>query len=167
MGGKILKILLNAELGESIGYFDEPEAAAESSIVRPRPHEAHGEEYWRWRLHMAEQIAGQVDASRFGVRAVYLIGSTANATAGPDSDIDLLFHVDGTREQREALSVWLEGWSLSLSEMNYLRTGYRSHGLLDVHMVTDRDIENRTSFAVKINAVTDPARPLSMKRPAS
>ena len=113
---------------------------------------------------MAEQIAGRMEASRFGVKAAYLIGSTANATAGPDSDIDLLIHVDGTGEQREALSVWLEGWSLSLSEMNYLRTGYRSTGLLDVHMVTDRDIENRTSFAVKINAVTDPARPLPLKQ---
>lgn len=163
-GGKILRILLNAELGESIGYFDDPEAPAESAIVRPRYHETHGDEYWRWRLHMAEQIAGRMEASRFGVKAAYLIGSTANATAGPDSDIDLLIHVDGTGEQREALSVWLEGWSLSLSEMNYLRTGYRSTGLLDVHMVTDRDIENRTSFAVKINAVTDPARPLPLKQ---
>ena len=43
-------------------------------------------------------------------------------------------------EQRRALELWLEGWSLCLAEMNFLRTGYRSQGLLDVHFVTDDDI---------------------------
>ena len=45
--------------------------------------------------------------------------------------------------------------------MNYLRTGYRSDGLLDVHLVTDEDIEKRTSYAVKIGAVTDAAQLLA------
>jgi hypothetical protein len=31
---------------------------------------------------------------------------------------------------------------------------------LDVHVVTDEDIASRTSYAAKIGAVTDPARPL-------
>jgi hypothetical protein len=44
--------------------------------------------------------------------------------------------------------------------MNYLRTGYKSEGLLDVHYVTDDDIEKQTSFAAKIGAVTDAARRL-------
>jgi len=51
---------------------------------------------------------------------------------------------------------------LSLAEFNYLRTGYRSDGLLDVHIITDEDIANKTSFAAKIGAVTDPARPLKI-----
>jgi hypothetical protein len=42
--------------------------------------------------------------------------------------------------------------------MNYLRTGYQTNGLLDVHLITDEDIAARDSFAVKIGAVTDPAR---------
>ncbi len=46
--------------------------------------------------------------------------------------------------------------------MNYLKTGYATEGLLDVHVVTDEDIENRTSYAVKIDAVTDAARPLAI-----
>jgi hypothetical protein len=33
---------------------------------------------------------------------------------------------------------------------------------LDVHIVTDEDIKNRDSFAIKIGAVTDAARPLPM-----
>jgi hypothetical protein len=72
----------------------------------------------------------------------------------------MLVHFRGTEEQRKDLALWLEGWSLCLDEINYLRTGYRSGGLLDVHIVTDEDIARKTSFAVKIDAVTDAAKPL-------
>ena len=47
--------------------------------------------------------------------------------------------------------------------MNYLKTGYASDGLLDIHIVTDQDIANKTSFAVKIGSITDPALPLKIK----
>ena len=57
---------------------------------------------------------------------------------------------------------WLEGWSLSLSEINLRRTGYKTDGLLDIHLITDDDIEKRTSYAVKIGAVTDGATPLPL-----
>lgn len=106
---------------------------------------------------MAERIAGSMELSRFGVKAIYVFGSTSNGTAGPGSDIDLLIHWQGTPKQREELLHWLEGWSRCLSEMNYLKTGYSTEGLLDVHIVTDEDIAKKTSFAVKIGAITDPA----------
>jgi len=112
---------------------------------------------------MAEEIAAQIQPSRFGVKSMYVIGSTVNGTAGPGSDIDLLIHFKGSPEQREDLLLWLEGWSMSLSEMNFLKTGYRTGGLLDVHIITDEDIEAKTSYAVKIGAATDPARSLRMK----
>ncbi|MFH0944155.1 MAG: nucleotidyltransferase domain-containing protein [Planctomycetota bacterium] len=107
-------------------------------------------------------MAGHLDASLFGVKAFYVFGSTKNATAGPGSDIDLLVHDGADPEQRRLLSTWLDGWSQSLAEINYLRTGYVSEGLLDVHFVTDEDIARRTSYAVKIGAVTDAARPLPL-----
>jgi hypothetical protein len=56
----------------------------------------------------------------------------------------------------------LSGWSSALSEMNYLKTGYQSEGLLDIHYVTDRDIENGDSYAIKISSVYDPAIPLRL-----
>jgi len=62
--------------------------------------------------------------------------------------------------QRNDLTSWLDGWSLALSQINFLRTGHKTDGLLDVHIITDEDIENRDSFAIKIGAVSDPARPL-------
>ena len=88
---------------------------------------------------MAEHIASEVDPARFGIKGMYVFGSTKNATAGPGSDIDLIVHVNGDEEARRQLEVWLEGWSLCLSEMNYLRTGYKTDGLLDVKIVTDAD----------------------------
>jgi len=112
---------------------------------------------------MAERLAAEMDAERFGVAAAYVFGSTKNGTAGPCSDIDLLIHFKGSAEQERELRHWLEGWSLCLSEMNYLRTGYRTDGLLDVHIVTDEDIARRDSFAIKIGAVTDPAQELPLK----
>ena len=136
-------------------------SAAEAATDRRREAETVGPDtHWRWRLRMAERIAAQLDPRRFGVKGLYVFGSTKNATAGPASDIDLLIHFAGSAEQKRDLDAWLEGWSLCLDELNYLRTGARSDGLLDSHFVTDDDIARQTSFAAKIGAVTDAARPL-------
>jgi hypothetical protein len=107
-----------------------------------------------------EKLAAQLDPDRFGVKGLYLFGSVKNAQSGPASDIDILIHFDGTEEQKKDLKTWLEGWSLSLSQINFLRTGYKTNGLLDVHIVTDEDIKNRDSYAIKIGAISDAARPL-------
>lgn len=112
---------------------------------------------------MAEKIASEVDAERFGVKGVYVFGSTKNATAAPDSDIDLIVHIDKDKCDVEKLSLWFEGWSLALSEMNYLRTGYKTKGLLDVQFVTDFDVAGKSGFGQKINAATDAARSLKLK----
>ncbi|HPS58784.1 MAG TPA: PEP/pyruvate-binding domain-containing protein [Spirochaetota bacterium] len=162
-GGDILRIVLNSDLGEALAYLAEAAVQGEAEVPKPGKVTVQSEDFWRWRMHMAEQIAGQIEPSRFGVKAVYVMGSTVNATAGPCSDLDLLVHFNGSAGQREQLLLWLEGWSLSLAEMNFLRTGYNTGGLLDVHIITDEDIASRTSYAIKINAITDPARPLAMK----
>ncbi len=164
---KVLHVLMNAELDEAVGILGEPTAdAGYTAEFDANVALANGLD-WRWRTRMAESIAAQLDPARFGVKAIYLFGSTKNATAGPASDIDLLVHFVGTDEQRRDLERWFEGWSLSLSEINYLRTGYRTQGLLDVHMVTDEDIAKRSSYAMKIGAVTDAARELSLATPES
>jgi predicted nucleotidyltransferase len=124
------------------------------------------EEHWRWRMRMAKHLAAELDAEKFGVVALYLFGSTKNATAGPGSDIDLLVHFRGTPEQESELRSWLGAWSQRLAEMNYQRTGNPSEGLLDVHLITDDDIAQRTSYAVKIGATTDAAMLLPTKKSA-
>jgi predicted nucleotidyltransferase len=97
------------------------------------------------------------------VKDIYVFGSVKNANAGPASDIDLLIHFNGNKQQKEKLLAWLEGWSLCLDHFNYLKTGYRTGGLLDVHIITDKDIENNDSYALKIGAVTDAAKKLDIK----
>jgi pyruvate,water dikinase len=162
--GYILRLLMNAELSEAAGILAKPTAGDEP--VEP-PVTGTGkptEQTWIWRHRMAEYIASQLEPDRFGVVGFYVFGSTKNATAGLGSDIDILIHIRGTEKQREDLMIWLNGWSLCLDEINYLRTGYRTGGLLDVHLVTDEDIANKTSWAVKIGAVTDAARPLALRK---
>jgi len=160
--GQVLRVLMNAELEEAVGILASPGGYEEPMSVEDHAVTTSKANHWRWRMRMAKRIAALADADRLGIKGLYVFGSTKNATAGPASDIDLLVHVTEDEEKQRALSTWLDGWSHALAEINYLRTGYRSDGLLDVHYVTDGDIERRTSYAVKIGAVTDPARPLPL-----
>ena len=161
--GRILRVLMNSELDEAIAMLADAEDrsdGARMSAFDKAPQNTEG--YWRWRMQMSEKIAAEIDPDRFGVRALYVIGSTKNASAGPASDIDLLIHFNGTDQQRHDLETWLEAWSLSLGEVNYLRTGYANRELLDVHIITEEDITRQTSFASKIGAVTDAALELTL-----
>jgi pyruvate,water dikinase len=161
--GKVLRVAMNADQDAALAFLAEPgPAAGKEESFKPLPVERPGE-HWRWRMRMAENIAARLDARRFGVKALYVIGSTKNATATAASDIDLLVHFQGSGEQRRELEAWLEGWSLSLAEVNYIRSGYRVEKLLDVHIVSDEDIARQSSFAVKIGAVTDSAQPLVLR----
>jgi pyruvate,water dikinase len=161
--GRVLRVLMNADLDEAVGVLAAPDEdrwtphppATDKPLARPTA-------YWRWRLYMAERIAEDIDPARFGVVAIYVIGSTKNASAGPASDLDLVIHLRGTEEQRRQLEILLAGWSRCLGEVNYLRTGYMTRELLDVHFVTDEDIAAHTSFAAKIGAITDPALELPL-----
>lgn len=163
--GKILKVLLNADLGEGMGLLANPsqraETLAQSNIIQP----AEQDNFWQWRLKIAEHIAESLDPIKFGVMGFYVFGSTINASAGPASDINLLVHFRGSDDQKKRLCDWFEGWSLCLSELNFIQTGYKTNGLLDVHIITDEDIKNKTCWASKIGAVADAAHPLKMKPP--
>ena len=160
--GQIMQILMNAEKNKAIGILtkDSQELELETEERDTLLSNEKSEVHWRWRQRNVEGLARQIDPERFGVKGFYLFGSTKNATAGPASDIDILSHFNGTKEQHKNLEIWLDGWSHSLSQMNFLRTGYETDGLLDVHIITDEDIKNKTSYAVKIGAITDAARPL-------
>jgi pyruvate, water dikinase len=161
--GRVLRVLMNADLDEAMALLADPEEVRdEAPRPTPGPTRRNSDEFWRWRMQMAEQLAADIDPRRLGVVGIYVFGSTKNATAAPASDIDLLVHVRGTAAQHRDLDTWLRGWSQALAHVNYLRTGYRCDELLDVHYVTDDDIAERTSWAIKIGAVTDAARPLAM-----
>jgi len=122
------------------------------------------DEHWKWRYHEANRIAAEMDLDLFGVKALYVIGSTKNGNAGPASDIDLLIHHTGNQCKRDALEAWLRGWGLGLSELNFYKTGYQVSGsLVDYHIITDEDIERQTSYAVMIGSTSNSARLLKSK----
>lgn len=159
--GKKLNLRMNSDLDEAVAYLTDAESK-DVELVGMEDEGKTEEKHWVWRLRMAEHIAQCVDRERFGVKAMYIIGSVKNANAGPASDIDLLIHIDNLPAKKKLLAQWLKGWSQCLAELNFLKTGYRTDELLDVHYITDKDIKEKTSFAAKINAVTDSARPLSL-----
>jgi pyruvate, water dikinase len=162
--GMILRVLVNADLNEAIAIFTTPSQVRIKEYETTEISEWRPSDQWKWRYKMAEQIASQINPNTYGIKGMYIFGSTKNATAGPGSDIDLLIHIDNHNKKIEELKMWLDGWSKCLSGINYIRTGYKTNGLLDVHFITDKDIEDKTSWAVKINAITDAAKPLLMTR---
>jgi len=156
--GKLLQVFMNGELDEAVGVLAEPAVKSEEVTTRSNFYlHTSTDEHWRWRKRMVDGIAGSLSPEMFGVKALYLFGSTNNGNAGPGSDIDLLVHFDGKEEQKRDLIHWLDGWSRCLDEMNYSKTGYRSGGLLDIHLITEEDIKNKRWDAAKIGAATDPA----------
>ena len=161
--GSLLQILMNADKNQALAILTEASTELDPErIPEVQLHSRSKDDHWRWRFQTAERIASLMDPVRFGARGIYLFGSTKNATAGPKSDIDLLIHFEGNLQQRQALLDWLEGWSLSLSEFNERRTGAKTEGLLDVHLITDQDIQERSSYAIKIGATSDAAFPLPL-----
>jgi len=163
--GKELNVLMNADLEKAIAFIDTASREGDDPYTEENENETGtaDDQGWRWRHYMAERIAREMDFEAYGVKGVYLFGSTNTCTARLNSDIDLLIHIEGGPEQRKRLDLWLNGWSKALAEMNYLKTGYKTNGLLDVHYITDKDIEEKNSYAVKINSVYDPASPLRVK----
>lgn len=162
---KELVILMNGELQKAIAFLEDVTRNTTLSepnfptFLESKPRDDEG---WKWRHYMAEQVAKHLDMKAYRVKGIYLFGSTNQCTARHNSDIDLLIHFDGSLELKVKLDQWFHGWSLALSEMNYIKTGYESNGLLDVHYITDLDIINKTSYAVKINSIYDPAYPLKV-----
>ncbi len=106
--------------------------------------------HWRWRRKMMEEFANKLEGDKLGVKAVYLVGSSREHTAGPASDIDLIIHFKGNEKQKELLKAEAAGWSKCLSFINWEKTGYQTDNLIDLHFVTDEDISKKNSFAIMI-----------------
>lgn len=168
---KLIKVLMNADLSEIADYLQSPSKDIKSPEELVNILEPKAEKHWKWRLRMASTMVNRLGTrqqayDRFGIRGVYVFGSAKNANSGPGSDIDLIIHFAGNEKQKHEMLAWFEGWSFCLSEMNQLRTGYETDGLLDLHIISDEDIEKKTSFAAKIGAVSDSARPLEFRKEA-
>jgi pyruvate, water dikinase len=163
--GNNIHVYMNSNLSKAVAVFNEP--SGNISLKKKRTNTEYKrvqtDLHWKWRLNYAQEIAIALDPERFGVKAFYVFGSVKNATAGPLSDIDILIHFTGTELQKNDLENWLEGWDKCLSRVNYYNTGHKMDRILDIHFITDKDIAKKTSYALKIGALTDAARPLQLK----
>jgi pyruvate,water dikinase len=161
-GGKILRVLMNADQEFAVGLFASPDSAARKSCETGLPAVREDEDHIRWRQRMAERIAYHCGTQPWGVRGVYLVNGNESGEVNPDSPIRLVIHFTGGGRQRKELETWLQGWSLSLAEMNYFRTGFHSEGLLDVHFLTDEKIHGEKNVAARIKAPSDSVRELPL-----
>ncbi|HAQ60874.1 TPA: pyruvate, phosphate dikinase [Candidatus Delongbacteria bacterium] len=164
-GGNNLHIYMNSQLQKASGMFSEP--TGHVSLKRKRSSTEYRavktDIHWKWRLNYAQEIALALDPEKFGVKEFYIFGSVKNATAGPLSDIDIIIHFSGTENQKRDLINWLDGWDRCLTRVNFYNTGHKTDKILDIHFITDSDILKKTSYALKIGALTDAARPLQLK----
>ncbi len=162
--GSVLRVMMDAESDEALAFLDKPEIERHAGALVQQEKTDSKDADWKWRLQMAEKIASELDAARFGVAGCWIFGSTKNGNAGPQSDIDLIIHFRGTAEQRTLLEFWLDGWSSCLSEINYMRNGRRVLKMVDAQLISDDDLNRKLGYAAKIDAMTDAARSLSIKR---
>jgi len=151
--GQSLHILMNADMNLAVGILDQGEGHTAAPPSANHSKIAVAEDHWEWRLQMAKRIAARLSPERFGVENVFLLGHTARAS----SDIDLAVHFVGNHEQKRELESWFEGWSLALDEINFLRTGIRGHGMLDIHFISDPTEQTEQSIA-RIFNILNPRR---------
>ena len=144
-GGLILRVLMNADLNQAVGFLSSPQQNIASVESEAESIDRGTNDHWRWRFRMAQRIAVDLDPQKFGVNAFYLIGSTKNATAGPASDIDILLHVQGNEEQRKELSCGSRVGAAASRKSTSYGLAIAQMGLLDVHLVSDTDIKGRSN----------------------
>ena len=154
---QLSQYIFNRKLKETIAYLTN---SNEKYIPEGKLLSGSHDEHWKWRIEMVHEIANRTDFKYYGIKAVYIIGSVKEATAGPKSDIDLLVHFIGDTDQRNQFESYIKGWGESLRKINFDRTGFDiKEGLIDLHLVTSSDIKNRqNSFASMINSYSNSAR---------
>lgn len=161
--GKILRVLMNADEEIAMALLTDPSTHSTYQHQELSKNNLEHDEPLQWRKRMAESIALKLDGKRFGVKGIYLFGTVFNETAGPNSDIDLLVHFGGNRKQLEELNMWFEGWNLSLSQINYNRSGYSLDTFLDIVFITDEDFSDQKYYVDLMNPNNHSSKKLKMK----
>ena len=161
-GGKVLRVLMNADRELAVGYLAPPGAPLRAAVGGETRVCREDEDYFRWRLRMAERIAHHCGQLGWGVRRVFFIDESGAGEAGPDSPIRLAVLVAGGGRHRKELETWLQGWSQSLAEMNYLRTGFHADGLLDVLYLTDEKVRGEKDVAARLKVASNSVQELPL-----
>ncbi|GAB4168619.1 MAG: hypothetical protein Kow00108_01790 [Calditrichia bacterium] len=148
--GRVLKIAMNAELEEALGYFGYPEEKENFEFLRSSEESLNINFHSRWREEIIYGLAQEIKKEEFGVKEMYLIGSVHEGTCGPGSDIDLVFVVENDAKKLEKFTFWLQGWNQCLQKINYSNTGIDVHNILDWHFVKEGTDAASDSYGIMI-----------------
>jgi len=156
---KVVKVVKTQSLLEdsTLSVIMDGEANEALAFLQPLDH-------WRWRMQKVREISEELDPDLYGIVALYIIGSTKTGEAGPASDIDLLIQIKGTEEQKEKLLNYMEKLGKKLAKENEQRTGIKTENLLDVHIITEEDIKNRTAWATHITSPYMSVKKIELKK---
>ncbi|MFW6040352.1 MAG: nucleotidyltransferase domain-containing protein, partial [Thermoplasmatota archaeon] len=142
--GGTLSVIMDGEAGEALGYLKPPD-------------------HWQWRMKKVEELAEELDPDLYGVKDLYVVGSTKDGTARRNSDIDLIVHVEDNQNKKEDLRAWFKKKSKEISKENRERTGADTYDILDVHFITDKDFEKESSWATHITSRYKSARKIPLE----
>ncbi|HPO63577.1 MAG TPA: PEP/pyruvate-binding domain-containing protein, partial [Candidatus Kapabacteria bacterium] len=159
-GGDICRILMDSDNDEAICFLTNKQNESTYKTISVMNKASDNVYAMNWRLEMVNVIAMKIDRKRFGVKNLYLFGTTFLGTAGANSDIDILVHFDGNEEQRKELQLWFDGWNLALSEINFQNSGYRVEKFIDAYIVTDKDIAEKEYYAHLIDEKANASKKL-------
>jgi len=119
-------------------WFEEAESQKNTDTLRDE---------WAWREEAAQKMADACLVAEWHVAGIYLVGSVREHTAGAESDIDLLVHLNNNRAIKQ-LEAYFAGWEQALT--NFPPNGSSLSKLVDVHYLTDSDLNENLSFASMI-----------------
>lgn len=162
--GLILRVLMNADDDEALAIFTNPKISAVYNADYSGQGVPQFDNPWVVRMRMAEYIASELDGEVFGVKGLYVFGTTFNKSATSKSDVDILIHLDADMNQKKMLEYWLDGWSKAISEFIFYQTGYRIENFLDVKYVTDAELNDKGYYSEILNPSKELAKKLKLMR---
>lgn len=162
--GMVLRVLMNAEENLAVAMLADPMVSEKAEFTQSELTftEIGSDEPLQWRKRMIESILEHLDPKRFGVKELYLYGSVFDGTAGAKSDIDFICIFDGTEEQRKELRIWIEGWNLALSRINYNKTGFKLDRLIDFTILTPQELSQQKYYAELIDKSKNKSKKLRL-----
>jgi predicted nucleotidyltransferase len=162
--GMVLRVLMNAEENKAVALLVDPLVSEKTEFKQTDLifSETKSDEPLQWRKRMIESIIEHLDPKRFGVKELYLYGSVFDGTATAKSDIDFICVFGGTEEQRKELQIWIEGWNLALSRINYNKTGFKLNRLIDFAILTEKEIAEQKYYADIINKNNNKSKKLRL-----
>ncbi len=164
--GGLLSLYMNSEQSQAVAFFTgdrevEKQDDAQGSILPDWNHE-NEQKHSQLRRYIARKIADTMNMEAFGVKGVYMIDDKGDGKNHMGNDIILLIHVESDCNA-VPLRNWLDGWNRALTTIKQLETGQSVDYIINVHLVTDKDIDNGDSYALKIHSLTDQAIPLRIR----